>query len=197
VIGDGSSGISGFDVTQKDVRRPDGARIVFPNVGYKQQLQMATYGAIFARLSSDMTLLNKMRLSVDGDNTPRLPGTREVRFLDPVSGYAYVASKFGDDVLGGVTVDRGIASRMVARANQLLAQAYVVKVDASTGKPVEDDKGQLMPVLGANGELTPTSADAALKLRRYVGLLDATRQISRALDGPLAGVGNGGGGGGD
>jgi hypothetical protein len=192
VMGDGSSGIQGFDLTAKTITRPQGAMVVFPNVGYKQQLAMAMYGAMFSRLSSDLTLVNKMRLSIDGDKAPLVPGTRETRFQDPVTGYSYIAGKYGDDVVDGNVVDRGIASRMIARANQLVAQAYVVKTDAVTGKPLVDDKGQWILEVDANGKpLQTTSADAQLKLRRYVGLMDAVRQISRALDGPL------GGGGGD
>jgi len=191
VVGDGAQGVGNFDVAARSIARPQGARIVFPNVGYKQQLAMAIYGAVFSRLSSDMTLLNKMRLWIDGDNAPVVPGTRQVRFTDPGTGYSWVASKFGDDVVDGRAVDHGIASRMLQRANQLLVQAYVQKTDA--GKPVFDDKGQPVLELDANGKPVPTSDDATLALRRYVGLLDGMRQIARSLDGPLGGGGGGGG----
>lgn len=190
VVGDASGGLSAFDITQKSITRPQGAMVVFPNVGYKQQLAMAIYGALFSRLSSDMTLLNKLRLSVDGDRAPIVPGTREMRFQDPVTGFSYIAAKYGDDMLDGRATDSGIASRMLGRANQLVAQAYELKKDAS-GKPVLDDKGQLVLATDAGGKLIESSPEAQLRLRRYVGLLDAVRQISRALDGPL----NGGGGG--
>lgn len=95
-------------------------------------------------------------------------------------------------MVDGATIDRGVASRMVGRANQLLAQAYVVKTDAITGKPLVDDKGHLVHQLDANGKPSATSPESVLKLRRYVGLLDAVRQISRALDGALGGGGGGG-----
>lgn len=80
---------------------------------------------------------------------------------------------------------------MLARANQLLMQAYQVKVDEQ-GKPALDANGQPQLVLDGSGSPITTNADAVLAFRRYVGLVDATRQISRLLDGPL-----GGGGGGD
>jgi hypothetical protein len=192
VMGDASGGISGFDITQKTVSRPAGAMIVFPNVGYKQQLQMAIYSALFSRLSSDMTLLNKMRLSIDGDKAPLVPGAREVRFLDPETGFSYIASKYGDDIVDGTAVDHGIASRMIGRANQLAAKAYTVKNDPVSGKPMVDEKGQWVLEVDTSGKPIPTSPEATLALRRYVGLLDALRQISRALDGPLGGGGGGG-----
>ncbi|MBX3187949.1 MAG: zinc-dependent metalloprotease [Labilithrix sp.] len=188
VVGDASAGLSGLNIAEKAIARPQNARIVFPNVGYKQQLAMALYGAIFSRLSSDMTLVNKMRLWIDGDRAPVVPGTREVRFTDPVSGYAWVAAKYGDDLVDGKAVDHGIGSRMLGRANQLLVQAYAQKKDA-TGKPVFDEKGQPILELDASGRPIATSADAALRFRRYIGLLDAVRQIGRVLDGPLGGGG--------
>ena len=135
-----------------------------------------------------------MRLSIDGDNAPLVPGTREVRFQDPVTGYSYIAGKYGDDVVDAQVVDHGIASRMIGRANQLVARAYVVKKDAVTGAPMVDDKGQWVLDVDADGKpIQTTSADAQLALRRYVGLMDAVRQISRALDGPLGAAGGGGG----
>lgn len=94
-------------------------------------------------------------------------------------------------MLDGRTTDNGIASRMIGRANQLAAAAYVVKMDAN-GKPMVDEKGQLVLSTDANGKLIETSPEAKLKLRRYVGLLDAVRQISRALDGPIGGGGGSG-----
>ncbi len=197
VVGDASGGLSGFDITQKSITRPQGARIVFPNIGYTQQLQMVIYGAIFSRLGSDMTLLDKMRLSIDGDKAPLVPGVREARFQDPQTGFSYIAGKYGDDVVDGVTLDHGIASRMVGRANQLLQQAYAVKMDAATGKPLLDEKGQLVLQIDAAGKPLATTPEAVLELRRYVGLLDALRQISRALDGPIGGSAGVGGGGDD
>jgi hypothetical protein len=192
VMGDGSNGIQGFDLTAKTLTRPQGAMVVLPNVGYKQQLAMAIYGTMFSRLSSDLTLLNKMRLSIDGDKAPLVPGTREVRFQDPVTGFSYIAGKFGDDLVDAQVVDHGIASRMIGRANQLAAQAYVVKKDAVTGQPMVDDRGQWVLDVDATGEPIQTTPAAQLKLRRYVGLMDAVRQIAHALDGPLGGAGGGG-----
>jgi hypothetical protein len=191
VVGDASSGIQGFDITQKALSRPQGAMLVFPNVGYKQELSMAIYGALFSRLSSDMTLVNKMRIWMDGDKAPVIPGTREIRFTNPESGYTYVASKYGDEALDGHTTDRGIGSRMLARANQLLAQAYQVKLDAN-GKTILDEKGQPQLVLDASGRPIVNGPDAQIQFRRYIGLVDATRQIGRVLDGPLGGGGGGG-----
>jgi hypothetical protein len=192
VVGTGTVAISGLDLAAKAaIARPAGARIVFPNIGYKQQLGMAIYAALFSRLSSDLTLLNKMRISLDGDRAPVIQGTREVRFTDPVTGFTWLASKYGDEVIDGKTVDNGIASRMVGRANTLLLEAFAQKLDVD-GKPMFDAKGQPVLATDANGAPVAKTPEAGLRLRRYVGLLDAMRQVSRALDGPLGGGGGGG-----
>jgi hypothetical protein len=60
-----------------------------------------------------------------------------------------------------------------------------LKKDAA-GNPLIDAKGQLVIDVDATGKLIETSPEAQLRLRRYVGLLDAVRQIARALDGPLS-----------
>lgn len=193
VTGDASTGLQSIDLAARAaISRPQGAELVFPNIGYKQQLSMAIYGTLFSRLSSDMTLANKMRVWNDGDKVPTVPGTREVRFTNPESGFTYVASKYGDEVVDGKTVDRGVGSRVILRANQLLTEAYQVKTDAQ-GKPVIDEKGQ--PVLAVDGTGKPIekSADAVLTFRRYMGLIDSMRQIGRILDGPLGGASGGGG----
>ncbi|AKU96366.1 hypothetical protein AKJ09_03030 [Labilithrix luteola] len=185
VTGDASGGLYGFEMTDKAFTRPQGAMLVFPNVGYKQELSMAIYGATFSRLSSDMTLVNKMRISALGDATPTIPGTREVRFTNPESGITYVASSYGTETIDGRSIDHGIGSRMLGHANDLLAQAYKVVTDAS-GAPVLDENGEPKLVLDESGKPITTGPDAILAFRRYMGLVDATRQIGRALDGPLA-----------
>lgn len=188
VVGNAGGGVTDLALAQKAIRRPADAKVLFPNIGYNQQLNMLLYGAIFSRLGSDMTLLNKMRLTLVGDAAPTVPGAREVRFQDPETGFSYVANSFGDEIVDGRAIDLGVASRMVGRANQLLAEAYAVKKDL-TGSPVIDDKGALVLELDAKGRPIATTAEATMKLRRYVGLLDTLRQVTRALDGPRGGAG--------
>lgn len=184
-----STTIRRFEVGQKSLSRPTDARLVFPNIGYRQQLSMAVYGSLFSRLSSDMTLSNKMRLWREGDDGPVVAGTRPVRFTDPTSGYTFIASAYGTEVVDGKSTDRGIASRMVERANALLVKAYQVK-PGPNGKPLLDANGQPTLVVDLDGRpVSNNDPSADLELRRYVGLLDGLRQIGRALDGPLGGGG--------
>ncbi|MBX3232699.1 MAG: zinc-dependent metalloprotease [Labilithrix sp.] len=165
------------------VGRPAGNKgIVFPNLGYSNQLAAGIYAMLFSRFSTDLVLMNKMRIQFEGDLNQNIPVDRRVSFVDPVSGYRYLAARFGNETINGKSVDSGIASRMLLRANELASRAY----DGTTG---------------ANGEFTaalsggqPTIADEAAEkeLRRYVGLLDAMRQIANIFgNGPLGGGGGG------
>jgi hypothetical protein len=182
--------VTPVDLTTTTSREP-GARVVFPNIGYKQQLSLAIFAALFSRLGSDMTLVEKMRVWVDGDRAPQIPGAREARFADPRTGFVYIANRFGTEAVGSRTIDKGIASRMIERANSLLTTAYDVKKDTE-GKPVLGANGTPELKLDANGQPIVLNGGAETSLRRYIGLLDAVRQIGRALgDGPLGGAGGG------
>lgn len=169
-----------LNILDQNPTRPAGASAVQPNIGYKTQLAAVIFTHLFSRMSTDMTLVNKMRVYVDGlDHISALPGTEQARFTDPVSGLTYVAHRFGGETLMGKQVDTGIASRMMVRANALLAAAY--DVQRTGNDPVLDAYGQ--PTLIQPGTVRDPNAEAML--RRYIGLLDATRQIGRYLDGPL------------
>lgn len=170
--------------------RPAGSRAIAGNIGYKQQVATAIFSALFSRLGSDMTLVNKTRIWIDGvDGQVSLttfPQSDQLRFTNPDSGYTYIARKFGNEVVAGKTVEKGISSRMILRANAMLAKAF-----KTTG--TVDQFGAPQLALDANGqpqEINPTMHAA---LEQYVGLIDAVRQIGHVLGyGPLGGAGDSG-----
>ncbi|MFO0664529.1 MAG: zinc-dependent metalloprotease [Polyangiaceae bacterium] len=178
-----------MDITRNAIARPEGAMTVFPNIGYKQQLAMGIYAVLFAKMNNDIELANKVRLWLSNEPVPPLAGHTRASFTDPKSGYKYMANRFGDEPIGARLVDRGIASRMLVHANALLAQTYRV-VRGADDRPVLDAEGSPTLILGPKGEplLVSDSGDGKeLTFRRYVELLDAMRQINRALgNGPLA-----------
>ncbi len=178
-----------LDLAADDPRRPDGARILFPNVGYKQELGMIVFANLYSRVGSDMQLTNKLRVWILGhDDASLVPEDQQARFYDPASGYTYVARRYGADVIDGRLVDRGIASRMLARANQLLAASYEVLRDED-GQVVLDESGMPELVLDQDGQPTLVSGSQIGALTRYVGLLDAARQVGHRLGyGPLGGA---------
>jgi hypothetical protein len=178
-----------LDLADPDgAERPSSARILFPNVGYKQQLGVLVFANIYSRAGADMQLVNKMRLWLLGhDDAIEVAENLQVRFTDPVSGYVYVAKRYGSDAIDGKPVDKGIASRMIARANDLLTATYEVQLDGD-GEVLRDAFGA--PVLATDADGLPMLREGALETRltRYVGLLDAARQIGAKLGaGPLSG----------
>lgn len=158
--------------------RPQGSFLLFPNLGYLQQLGTMIGAQLYSRLGTDLTLQNKLLMYLEGTvGVIDIPDAQKIKFTDPRSGFTYVARLYGPDTVDGRTFDSGIASRMLAHANKLLTLAYQVQVD-DKGNPVLDEFGRPTPVLDASGQPTPTSDDTAMGgFSDYVGLLDATVEV--------------------
>lgn len=183
-----------IDLAATEPTRPANATLLFPNVGYKQQLGALTFAHVFARLNTDLTLANKLRIWVAGsDGEMTIPEDQKALFYNPESGLTYVARRYGPDVIDGKTVDAGIGSRMLARANALLAGtadrpgAFEVQRDED-GAPLYNERG--LPVLALDENGRPVVADSAMlgQFRKFVGLVDAAVQIARTVGyGPFNG----------
>lgn len=171
-----------------DPNRPGDARVLFANVGYRQQLGMLIFAHIYSRMNTDMTLSNKLRLWVKGQQGEvEIPEVQKQHFYDPQSGYTYVARRYGPETIDGKVVDRGIAARMLEHASALLASSYEVERD-DDGNVVLDDYGSPILITDERGYAIPLEGDNSRigELSKYVGLLDAARQIASLLgDGPL------------
>ncbi|AKU98044.1 hypothetical protein AKJ09_04708 [Labilithrix luteola] len=168
--------------------RPAGNKgIVFPNMGYQNELGTGIYAMLYSRFSTDMTLATKMRIRLEGDAGPMPVAGKRMSFVDPTTGYRYVATRFGtENIPGRGAVELGVASRMLQRANELLGNAYenTGLVNADGELELKLTNGQ--PTVKANG-----GADQAQVLRRYIGLLDGMRQVGNIFGGgPLGGGGN-------
>ncbi|MCC6904001.1 MAG: hypothetical protein IT377_33850, partial [Polyangiaceae bacterium] len=176
-----------FDLSGATPTRPAGAQLVFPNLGYKQTLGTLVFAHIYARLNGDLGLANKMRMWIDGlSGEIKLPDAQQARFTNPESGYTYIGRKFGPQTVDGKTIDKGIASRMIARANLLLALVYETSGTDAFGSPIVVVDGNGQPTMKAN------AADSDIKeLRDWVGTLDATVQIGTLVGyGPFYGLGS-------
>ncbi|MBL8602442.1 MAG: hypothetical protein JNK72_11010 [Myxococcales bacterium] len=170
-------------------RRPSGAQLVFPNIGYRQQLPTVVYSMLFSSLNSNLDTIHRMRIYTEGGpEAVDIAEADRVRFVNPETGVRYVARRYGPDNVDGVNIDRGIASRMIAHANELLIDTYAVRRDA-----------QERPVVGADGSVEVVLDEATrqplarypqdnrrqvlaeTRFRNYVGLVDATRYAARLL----------------
>lgn len=179
--------VHAFDLGGASPKRPSGARILFPNVGYKQSLGTLVFAHIFARLNGDLQLSNKMRVWVDGmTGELKIPDAVQARFTNPESGYTYVAKKYGPQTIDGKTVDKGIGSRMISRGNALLKEVYETSGVDAYGSPIVTYNSNNEPVLKQG------YSEAALnELRAWVGTLDAAVQIGNLVGyGPFYGIGS-------
>jgi hypothetical protein len=172
--------------------RPAGSYLLFPNVGYKQQVGTLVFAHIFGRLNGDLTLANKMRIWIDGMvGEINIPDAQKAKFFDPGTGITYTARKYGPWQVDGRTVDKGIGSRMLRMANLLAAKAY--EVVGGPDNPTLDAFGQVQFVLDADGYAKPLadSGGAQQTFRSYVGLLDASVQLGNMVGyGPFNGWGS-------
>jgi hypothetical protein len=162
---------------------------LFPNVGYRQQFRSALFAQLYARENTDMTLVNKTRVWIDGlegnISDAGFPKAEDrVEFYDPLSGYTYIARRFGTETVGGRAVERGIASRMLIRANELVMASYEVKQDQ--GAPMISPTGKISLELDAAGQPKELADGRKADLVRYRGLIDSVRQMGHILgEGPL------------
>ncbi|MFO0737912.1 MAG: zinc-dependent metalloprotease [Labilithrix sp.] len=183
----------GVSIVSLDIINPDANAInrngtkgiVFPNMGYSNQLASGIYTMIYSRFSTDMVMAQKMRIKADGDAGPAI--ANPIGFRDPITGIRYTAQQYGTETMPGRgAVERGIASRMIQRANELGAKAWQVDSTSATGENTWSM---------TNGQPGVIDDAAAKEARRYIGLLDAMRQIGNIFgQGPLGGGGGGGGG---
>jgi hypothetical protein len=206
-------GLQLFSVTKVETTDPSTRmarlptdNILFPNIGYANQIGAGVYAFLFSRFSSDMTLATKLRIRLEGDSGPVIPDAAKLVFVDPVTNHRYFATRFGTETIDNVVVigptgqklrdiEKGIGSRMIQRANELLVQVYTQKLangptcvaPAAPCVPVFVlPTGQPDLVLDGNGLPVPNPAstpDDAQALRRYVGLLDGMRQVGDLLGG--------------
>ena len=167
--------------------RPTDAKVLYPNIGYLQQLYSAIFSALYARENTDMTLIHKMRIWIDGveaniSDVAFPKPEDQVRFTDPGSGFTYIARRFGNEEIAGRQTEKGISSRVLQRANDLVALSYETAKDTN-GQTIVDEFGRPQLVLDADGQPKPLDAFTSKRgdLVKYVGLVDGLKQLGHIL----------------
>lgn len=167
--------------------RPAGSRLLFPNIGYRQQLPTMVWSMLFSSLNSDLSTIHRMRIwTPGGPEVVDVPESEQVHFTNPETGITYAARSYGPDRIDGEQIDSGIASRMIAHANELLRDTYQIQVDSHL-QPIVNPDGSYTVVFDSNRRPVRANADdrrqtaAEIRFRNYVGLIDATRYASRLL----------------
>ena len=219
--------LQNFNLLEKDaskVTRPAGSGIIFPNMGYSNELGTGIYALLFSRYSSDMTLATKMRVRVEGDSGPTIADSRRVSFNDPITGQKYIASKFGTETLSkactkdsdcsgvdakcvegtsrycaiaGIAQGRAVETGIGSRMIQRANDLLTAAYEVKKdidGKPILNTYGEPELILDGSGQPKKISSSTVLTLQRYIGLLDGMRQVSKILGGGPLGGGGGDGG---
>lgn len=155
--------------------------LVDPLVGFRLQVPALLYTMWFGLDDGSMSGWNAMRVWVEGGpEALPLAESEKVYMYEPDSGQLWAARDMGTQVDNGLTRPKGIGARMIMHANQLLAGAYKVQVDAK-GMPVYD------PVthepkweVGAKaGDVRDSAAHQTY--RRYIGIFNVMRQYTHDL----------------
>jgi len=167
------------------VQRPTGARVMFPNIGYKQQLALGIFGMLYSSLNSELNIVNLFRVWTDGGaESINVPPEERVAFRNPETGLIYYARKYGNDpgltAVAGRPVDGGVASRMIDHANALLNEVWVTNGVNDDGSPRVSRDAQNRPII-RNTASVQRHQYALRRFREYVGTLDAMRNVSEIL----------------
>src|SRR5690606_25974412 len=107
--------IHAFDLSGPgEPKRPADALLLFPNVGYKQQIGTLLFTHIYGRLGGGLKLVTSMRLWIKGQYGEfTVPDSQQGRFYDPDTGFTYVARQQGEEMVDGKLVEKGIGARML------------------------------------------------------------------------------------
>jgi hypothetical protein len=101
---------------------PDNVAILDPQVGWEQHKFLIAWTMLYLPENERMNWLNMMTLwELGRDANPDIDN--RIEFHDP-TGKTYFAKTFGQEVIFGKTVQRGIAARVLEYANELLNKGY-------------------------------------------------------------------------
>lgn len=145
-------------------------------VGFRLQVPSLIYSFMYGQENATQSLQNSLRVWVEG-GPEALPLTdaEKVYLYEPESGNLWATRNMGMQTDNGIARPVGIGHRMVMHANQLLAGAYKVEVDAK-GMPVYDPvtRRPKWEVGATPGEIKDSAK--AQTFRRYIGILNVLRQ---------------------
>jgi len=169
----GNTPVNYTKIWEPDVKRPAGAKLVDPLVGYKTQVPTLLYGMWHGSYDGSMGFTNSVRVWIEGGvEGITVPDAEKIVLYEPESGVTWAAHKMGTEQIDGKTVEVGIGARMLTTANFLLAAAYEVQT-GSDGMPLYVG-GKVQWKAGKTGVVI--SEEALTAFRRYVGFLNVERQ---------------------
>jgi hypothetical protein len=183
----GSNGSScvGYDDASLELgSAPDSSIALDPEVGWEVQKFIIFWSLAYLPDNWKLDWVDMMRIWVIGtDANPEIPDSERIAWRDPVSGQLYVAHRYGQEEIGGVTVERGIAARVIEWMNVLTREAYeITEEDPLTGELTiarhADDTACPEGKTTCVGQPVETSREYSLRATNYKSVLDFMRQVT-------------------
>ncbi len=146
-----------------------------PEIGFEVQKFLVFAALVNLPESYKGDWIDMMRIFRLGTTSaPLFDVDQQATWVDPLSGQSYVAHRYGNEIIDGETVDRGIAARMLDWMNKLTEQAYEV----SGTDPVT---GGFTYAKTPDGQPVVKSRRFANRVKNYQGLLDFMQEVSGAF----------------
>jgi hypothetical protein len=166
---------------------------VDPELGFEVQKFVLFYSYVYLPANEKNDWLDMLRVfRLGGDVNPTFDASSLVEWVDPQTGFHYIAKRFGNEQMMGTAYDKGIGAKMIQWANTLAARAYAPAdpaqpFDAQTGRfnYKMDASGQ--PVVLADPNFPPDDPNnvrcdentACVQLRNYRGVIDYSRDLGK------------------
>lgn len=174
-----------FDATDLGTRQAT-AMLANPNYAWNEQLYAMVWGTIYFPTNWSSAWREDARITALASETPDWPADEIYVFRNPATGVTYRAHAIGTETLFGRVRQRGAGARMLEWANELLALAYLVEVDAG-GATLKNPDGSPVLLLDANGKAqkNPANPGALTALGKHVDTIDIFRQLTAFFEQPL------------
>jgi len=165
--------------------RPAGAKLVDPAFGWNAQLYAMVWGTMFLPTSWSRTFIDDARITALASEQISWPAAETVTFVNPETGITYRAHGSGTEKLFGVDHEKTVGARMLAWANNLVYEAYVVETDTAGYYLLNTDGTPKLKLLAGKPQLNPDFPGADVVLQRYVANLEIMRQLVTTFVTPL------------
>ncbi len=188
----GAGGIPNAKLTYPAWHLPDGLgtrpakpKLVDPAFGFNEQLYAMVWGTMFFPTSWSRGFIDDSRITAFVNEQITWPAAETYVFIDPATNMTYRARTTGTEKLFGVDHEKSIGARMLAWANNLVYEAYVVETDAQGFYLLNPDGTPKLKLKNGKPDLNPDFPGGDAALKRYVANINVMRQLVSTFVMPL------------
>ncbi len=170
-----------------------------PELGFEIQKFVLFYSYVFLPATQRNDWLDLLRIyRLGSESDPAFTSAEMVSWKDPVTGFSYIAKRFGNEAIFGQSYDKGIGAKMIQWANKLSALAYQPAnpqqpFDAATGRFLYAVDGNGRPIVLPDTRVKPSDPAHlvcddnlyCVQLRNYRGLIDFSHDTAQRIWAPL------------